>query len=321
MLSPVDNGRDHDIHPYYRRILDAYAESGRPYYHQVTPVEAREMLRASLAAAPPQVDLPEMESVRDDVVRGRSCNIPIRRYRPEGGCLGVCLYFHAGGWVIGDLDTADPLCRRLAAYAGCEVISVAYRLAPENPYPAALDDAYDVLEWASAESREPLVVSGESAGGNLAAACAIRARAEKGPSIAGQLLIYPVIDHDFETASYRDVGACNYLLSGADMRWFWDQYCPPSVDRMDPLVSPLRVENTAGLPPALIYVAELDPLRDEGLAYADRLAEGGVDVVTRCDKAMLHGYLSAAGSIEVAAEAVAQAGEWIRARIETALSG
>ena len=313
------SGERHDIHPYYRTILDAYAASGRPFYHQVTPAEAREMLRSSLVAAAPQTDLPPMASVTDETVAGRACPIAIRRYKAEGNTRGACLYFHAGGWVIGDLDTADPLCRRLAALAGCEIVSVDYRLAPEHPFPAALDDACDVLDWAAAEFSGPMVVAGESAGGNLAASCAIRARDGQGPAIAGQFLAYPITDHDFGTGSYREVGACNYLLSEADMRWFWDHYCPPSVDRMDPLVSPLRVENTAALPPALVYVTELDPLRDEGLSYAEHLAAGGVEVTVRRDGGMLHGYLSAAGAIEVAAEAVTQAGTWIRSRMDDAM--
>lgn len=270
------------------------------------------MLRASLAAAPPPTDLPELISVTDERLPCGAGDIPIRRYMPKGEVRGICVYFHAGGWVIGDLDTADALCRRLAAGAACELISVDYRLAPEHPYPAAVDDAFSVLNWASTLNREPIVVAGESSGGNLAAACTIRARREKSPPIAGQFLVYPVMDHDFTTPSYRELGHRNYLLSEADMRWFWDQYCPPSISRDNPLISPLRVDSAAGLPPALIYVAELDPLRDEGLAYAARLAADGVEVHSRCDEGMLHGYLSVAGSIPVANQAVRQAGEWIK---------
>jgi len=300
------------VHPYYRAILDAYAESGRPYYHQVTPERAREMLLTSQAAAPPQTDLPEMVLVRDEVLAGKDGDIPIRRYVPTGDLEGLCLYFHAGGWVIGDLDTADPLCRRLAHIAGCELVSVDYRLAPEHPYPAALDDAFAALQWAVSLQKGAIVLAGESAGANLAAACTIRARHNAPLQIAGQVLIYPVLDHDFTTGSYRELGGCNYLLSEADMRWFWDSYCPPGVNRDDPLVSPLRVASAVDLPSALICVAELDPLRDEGLAYAALLAADGVDVQSRCDEGMLHGYLSAAGSIPAAADAVKQAGEWMR---------
>ncbi|TGD71290.1 alpha/beta hydrolase [Mangrovimicrobium sediminis] len=300
------------VHPYYRAILDAYAEAGRPYFWQVDPVTAREMLRSSLAAAPPQSGLPELEKVWEEQVCGADADadVPVRRYRPQGDPLGVVLYCHSGGWVIGDLDTGDALCRRLAAGAGCEVVSVDYRLAPEHPCPAAQDDLWAVLQWARAELPGPILLAGESAGANLAAACAIRAR-DAGIALAGQYLAYPVTDHDFTTGSYRDVGGENYLLSEADMRWFWGHYCPDIAQRDQPLVSPLRVPDAAGLPPALVHVAQLDPLRDEGLAYAQRLAAAGVPVRTRCDSGMLHGYLAAAAAVPAAAQAVEEAAQWI----------
>jgi acetyl esterase len=244
--------------------------------------------------------------------------VKVRRYRPTGDVFGACVFMHAGGWVIGDVELSDALARRLCAGAACEVISVDYRLAPENPYPAALDDACAVVLWWASRNAAPLIVAGESAGGNLAAACAIRIHSMLGTRLAGQFLAYPVTDHTLNTNSYREVGDRNYLLSTADMRWFWDHYCPPGVDRNQALVSPLRIANPTGLPPALIYVAELDPLRDEGLAYATRLAAAGVSVRTRRDPGMLHGYLSAAGAVPLAAVAVAQAAEWIQQRIHDA---
>jgi acetyl esterase len=305
-------------HPYYQAILAAYAASGRPFYHRVIPSEAREMLRSALAAAPPQRDLPELAWIKNEVIPGPGGPLPIRRYGPHGEVAGTCIYFHAGGWVIGDMEMCDPLCRRLAAGAGCEVISVEYRLAPEHPYPAPLDDAFAALTWAASRARSPLVVAGESAGGNLAAACAIRARAAGEPKLAGQFLAYPVTDHDFTTDSYRAIGPRNWLLSTADMKWFWNHYCAPGVDRNDPLISPLRVMDPARLPPTLLYVAEFDPLRDDGLAYASRLAAAGVAVKTRSDAGMLHGYLSAAGAIPLVAEAVHEAAGWIKQRIREA---
>jgi acetyl esterase len=314
----VEQTTTNTVHPYYRAILDAYAAAKRPFFHQVTPLEARELLRSSLAAAPPQPDLPELAAVSDDGVAGPAGAVRVRRYRPKGKLAGTCVYMHAGGWVIGDLETGDALCRRLAAGAGCEVVSVEYRLAPENPYPAPVDDAFAVLSWAASRKVGPVVVVGESAGGNLAAACAIRARAVGGPVLAGQFLAYPVTDHDLTTRSYLEVGDRNWLLSTADMRWFWDCYCPPRVDRNDPLVSPLRLEDPTGLAPALIYVAEFDPLREEGLAYAARLAAARVPVRTRRDAGMLHGYLSSAGAVPLAAEAVRDAADWIKHRIHEA---
>lgn len=306
------------MHPYYQAILDAYAASGRPYFHQVTPQEAREMMRSSLATAPPPKVLPPLADVYDAVVDGPHGPIGVRHYIPNGISKGSVVFFHAGGWVIGDIALSDMLCRRLASAAGCEFISVDYRLAPEHSFPAPLDDAYAVLCWAAEHRPGPLLVAGESAGGNLAAACAIKARDEQGPQLVGQFLAYPVTDHDFDTASYQELGAHNWLLSTADMRWFFDQYCPADVDRANPLISPLRVQDASGLPPTLLFVGDYDPLRDEGLAYAAKLAGAGVSVAQRHDAQMLHGYLSASGAIDVAAEAVAQAAEWISAQLQVA---
>ncbi|HEX7876787.1 MAG TPA: alpha/beta hydrolase [Sphingobium sp.] len=306
------------MHPYYQAIIDAYATAGRPYFHQVTPVEARAMLKTALAAAPPPVGLPELAEVVDEQIEGPHGPIPIRRYAPQGERLGVCVYFHSGGWVIGDLDQADPTCRRLAGATQCEIVSVDYRLAPEHPYPQPLDDAYAALLWTAANRPGPLALIGESAGGNLAAACAIRARDEGGPKIVAQLLAYPVTDHRCNTASYREIGDKNWLLSTADMIWFWNHYCPPHVDRSHPLVSPLQVADVTGLPPTMICVAELDPLREEGAAYGERLAAGGISVTLRRDPGVLHGYWGGAGVVDVSTEALAQASAWIGNELRTA---
>lgn len=304
-------------HPYYQAIIDLYAASGRPSMHQVTPAEARAMLRASVAAAPKPTDLPELAEVIDAAIAGPHGDIPIRRYRPQGEVLGTCAYLHAGGWMIGDIDFADATCRRLAGATQAEIVSIEYCKAPEHPYPQPLDDAWAAIEWIAANRSGPLLLIGESAGGNLAAACAIRARDAGGPAIVGQFLAYPVTDHDFETESYREIGGRNWLLSTADMRWYWDNYCPPATDRRQAEISPLRVADAAGLPPALIVVGELDPLRSEALAYADKLAAAGVAVRTRRDPDMLHGYLGAAAAIPLAAAAMAEAAGWIRGRLAT----
>lgn len=311
-----DQARAPTVHPYYQAILERYAAAQRPYFHQVSAQEAREMLRAGSAGAPPPRDLPALDSVIDETVPGPHGDIPVRNYRPQGRTAGVCVYLHAGGWIMGDLDFSDATCRRLAAAAGCEVVSVDYRLAPEHPFPAALDDAFAVLRWAEARDAGPLLLVGESAGGNIAAACTIRVRDEGGPRIAGQFLAYPVTDHALDTVSHQEVGGRNWLLSTADMKCFWDHYCPPGLNRDDPLVAPLRLADAAGLPPALVFVAELDPLRDEGLAYARRLAAAGVPVRTRTDPGMLHGYLGAAADVAVAGEALAEAGAWMKSLIE-----
>ncbi|WP_317930821.1 alpha/beta hydrolase [Halioxenophilus sp. WMMB6] len=308
----------HDMHPYYRAILEAYAELDRPYYHQVSPDAAREMLKSSLAAAPPAKDLPLLEEVSDISFKSGQRSVAARSYRPSTEIMGICVYLHAGGWVIGDLDTGDATCRRLAAGTQCEVINVDYCLAPENPFPSSLEDVITVLQ-SVAERGLPVVVVGESAGGNLAAAAAIQLRDSGKSFLAGQLLAYPVTDCDFTTESYRELGGCNYLLSEADMRWFWNHYCPSDVDRKSPLVSPLQLDDLVGLPSALIIVAGLDPLRDEGLAYAQKLAAAGVPVQTRCDPGVLHGYLSMVANIPSADEALNQACEWVCQRVESAV--
>jgi len=307
-----------ELHPLYKAMVDAYAEAGRPFFHQVSPEQGRAMMRETIAAVPKPSDLPELEKVENFAIDGQHGPIPVRSYQPKGEAAGTCVYFHAGGWVLGDLDLSDNTCRRLAGRAGCRVISVEYRKAPEHPYPAPLDDCWAALIWAAEEFAGPLVVMGESAGGNLAAACAIKARDEAFPALAGQMLVYPVTDHDFETGSYREVGGKNWLLSTADMEFYWDQYCPAGVDRDQPSVSPMRIANAEGLAPALVIVAGLDPLRDEGLAYAAKIACDGVQVSTRCDPGMAHGYLSAAGAIPEAKEALDDAVHWMRRRFEAA---
>lgn len=306
------------MHPYYKAIIDANEAAGRPYFHQLSAVEARDLLNAGLAAAPPPKNMPVLAEVTDETIDGPHGAIPIRRYIPENAGPGVIVYYHSGGWVIGSLDQADTTCRRLAAAAGCELVSVDYRLAPEHPYPQPFDDAYAALLWAAANRPGPILIAGESAGGNLAAACAIRARDEGGPAIVGQFLGYPVTDCRFDTPSYRDVGDKNWLLSTNDMKWFWDHYCPAGVDRSHPWLSPLRVTDAAGLPPAMICVAELDPLRDEGLAYAEKLAAAGVSVTVRRDADVTHGYFAAAEVVPVSTEALAHAGQWIGNELRTA---
>jgi acetyl esterase len=304
-------------HPYYQAIIDLYRESNRPFYHQISVEAGRAMLQAATAAAPAPSDLPELTKVWNHEIAGPHGAIPLRVYEPKAAQGGTVVYFHSGGWVIGDINTADATCRRLAGAARCRVVSVNYRLAPEHPFPQPLDDAFASLEWAANEWPERLVVAGESSGGNLAAACAIRSREAGGPALVGQWLAYPVVDHDFSTGSYQDIGPRNWLLSTADMQWFWNHYCPAGIDRTNPEVSPLRVGTVQGLPPAMVVLGELDPLRDEGLAYVARLASAGVSVASRCDAGMVHGYIGGAGAIPAAAEALRTSGDWIRARLDS----
>jgi len=229
-----------------------------------------------------------------------SAQIPARVYIPrEGEDLPVLVFFHGGGWVLGDLDSVDSLCRSLANAADCVVVSVEYRLAPEHKFPAAVEDAYSATKWtansATSFSGDPrrIAVGGDSAGGNLAAAVSLMARDKHGPPIVFQLLIYPATNHAFDTTSYSD-NAEGYWLSKDDMRWFWNHYLRDELDGRNPYASPSRAADLSSLPPAFVITAEFDPLKDEGEAYAARLRECGVLVkITRYD-GMIHDFVNIA---------------------------
>ncbi len=219
------------------------------------------------------------------------------------------LYFHGGGWVLGGLNTHHGVCATLAQQAGCVVCSVDYRMAPEHRFPAAVDDAWAVTTWAAEHADElggrpgALAVGGDSAGGNLAAVCALKAR-DTGLPLALQLLVYPVMDADLETSTYREF-AEGYFLTAYAMRWFWDHYLPEG-DRFQPDASPLRADDVSGTAPALVITAEFDPLRDEGEAYARRLEEAGVPVTLSRYDGMIHGFYRMPAVIDRANDALAE---------------
>lgn len=210
----------------------------------------------------------------------------------------LTVYFHGGGWVIGTIDTHDGTCRALANASKAAVLSVAYRLAPEHPYPVPLQDCYDATLWAAANAASlgvngrKLAVAGDSAGGNLAAAVALMARDRGGPTLAHQLLIYPVTDADFERPSYGTNGGGEYYLSTEGMKWFWKHYVGGVDPRAEPLAAVLQQTNLAELPSATVITAEYDPLRDEGDAYAAKLSKAGVAVDAACAPGMIHGFFS-----------------------------
>ena len=273
-------------------FLASMAESGLPPLHELTPRAARE---AGARMAELYGRGPEMARVQD-VELGRL-------FVPNGRARGVIVYYHGGGWVLGSPDQFDALARRLAAGTGCAVVLVDYRLAPEHRYPAAVDDAWTALEWTAANLEQiagrpvPLIVAGDSAGGCLAAVVAQRAR-EAGPEIALQVLVYPVTDCDLDRDSYLEPE--NQLIVGRDtMAWFWDLYAPDPAVRSRPDASPLRATDLAGLPPAVVLTAQYDPLRDEGEAYAERLAAGGrprrAPALRRPDAQLLHARRPPAG--------------------------
>jgi acetyl esterase len=279
------------LDPELTPILELFEVMGVPDPRTVTP----QQLRESLVMPPPENPTP-VGGIENLSIEGPGGAVPIRIYRPGNTSAGpVLMYFHGGGWVIGDLETHDETCRRLCAGSGAVVVSVDYRLAPEQPFPAGLEDCYAATAWAGVHAAElggdpaRLVVAGDSAGGNLAAAVCLLARERGGPAIAHQVLIYPVADNDFSTASYID-NADGYFLTRDMMMWFWEQYLADPGDAANPLAAPMNAD-LAGLPSATVITAGYDPLRDEGIALAGRLAGAGVDVEQREFEGMIHGFI------------------------------
>ncbi|MEV4470843.1 alpha/beta hydrolase [Nonomuraea sp. NPDC049504] len=257
------------------RFLAQLAEAGGKPIHEMSVAEARAVSAGLAALCGEGPDMAEVKDVTIPAEDGGS--FPARVLVPGEEPRGVIVYYHGGGWVIGSIDETDTVGRELAARTGCTVVLPGYRLAPEHRYPAAARDAYAALLWtASALPGLPIVVAGDSAGGNLAAVVAQRVRDEGGPEIALQVLVYPVTDCLLDTDSYLDP-ANQLLLDRDSMIWFWDHYAPDHVRRAAPDASPLRAD-LSGLPPAVVLTAEHDVLRDEGEAYAERLAQAGVPV-------------------------------------------
>lgn len=295
------------VHPEAQQLLDALAAEGVPPFEEMTVPQARE---ATAAFEGLQGEPEDVASVQNRTVPGPEGEIPVRIYTPAGeGPLPVVVFYHGGGWVIGNLETVDRPCRSLANAAGAVVVSVDYRLAPEHRYPAAFDDSYAATVWVAEHAAElggdpnRLVVAGDSAGGNLAAAVALAARDRGGPAIAAQLLAYPVTNFDFSTPSYED-NKTGYLLTRGAMQWFWAHYLGAMDLGQDPLICPARADNLAGLPPAFVATCEYDPLRDEGEAYAQRLKDAGVDVVAKRYDGMMHGFLWTLGATPSGAQLV-----------------
>ena len=273
-----------------RAFLATLAASGLPPLHELSPGEAR-VAGARLAEAYGRGPEPARS---EDIAIGRG--LRVRLLVPDERPRGVIVYYHGGGWVTGGLDEFDTLARRLAHRTGCAVVLVDYRLAPEHRHPAAADDAWTALRW-TADNLEaiagwsvPLIVAGDSAGGGLAAVVAQRAR-DAGPTIALQVLVYPVTDCDLDRDSYLD--PANQLLLDRDaMAWFWDHYVPDPAARPRPDASPLRAARLDGVAPAAVLTAEYDVLRDEGEAYAQRLADHGVPVEHERCAGQMHGFFT-----------------------------
>ncbi len=287
------------LHPDAKRLLEIIREAGRPPFESLTPAEAREAYAASRAML--QLPPDDVAEVRDLAVPGPGGTLPLRLYRgagtPDTGALPGLLYLHGGGWVLGNLDSHDGVCRRLANLAACRVIAVDYRLAPEHPFPAAVEDASAALAWAAANAAalgiDPacIAVGGDSAGGNLAAVLALMGRDGSAPASNFQLLLYPAVDFTMTSASYAQMTE-GLPLTAATMRYFADHYVPDAEQRLDWRASPLRAGSLAGTPPALVLTVGHDPLADEGRAYADRLAAEGVRVAALHLADQVHGILT-----------------------------
>jgi acetyl esterase len=309
------------LHPQVDAIRREWLAAGVGPVHELSVAEAR---AAVLADLEPTEREPVAEVI-DTMVPGPAGELSARFYLPQAARpLPALVYFFGGGWVLGSLETVDAVCRRLANAASCAVVSVAYRRAPENPFPAGLEDCYAATRWVAEHGAERgleadrIAVGGASAGGNLAAAVALLALERGGPRLAFQLLVYPPLDHRAVIPSMRE-RQDRPFFSPEDAAWCWSHYLAEPADGESPLASPLRASDLRGLPPALVITAELDPLRDEGELYAARLREANVPTeVVRFDGVM-HGFFSLPERLDAAAEAQALAASALKRAFEPTL--
>ena len=303
------------VQPDVAMVLKMMAAMNLPTFESMPADQARAFLALLSAARPPG---PAVGEVVDGVLPGAVGPLNYRLYRPaSAGPHPVVVYFHGGGWVLGSHDSDDPLCRDLCVRADALIVSVDYRHAPEARFPAAADDGLAAVRWVAEHAAElggrpgPIAVAGWSAGANVAAVTCQAARDAGGPAIAGQLLLTPVTDSDMSTPSYVE-NAEGYVLTSALMTWFWDHYADP-VDRGHPKASPLRAQSLAQLPPAFVMTSQFDPLRDEGIAYAQAMAAAGVPVQWRTARGQTHTSLTMVD--------VVVSGEGARAEMADALRG
>lgn len=307
------------LDPQAQNVLDMVAALNLPANYTGSPEEAR-----ANAKLRPRAQGPEVAKVEDRTIPGPGPDIPVRIYTPVGpGPFPILAWFHGGGWVVGDLDSADATARYLTVGAHCVTLSVDYRLAPETKFPGASDDCYAATLWAAQHAPElngeaaRLAVGGDSAGGNLAAAVALMARDRQSLALAFQLLIYPVTDRNFATASYTD-NAEGYLLSKASMAWYWDHYLSDPSEASNPYAAPLQATDLSGLPPALVVTAEYDPLCDEGEAYGARLKAAGIPTVCTRYDGMIHGFFGMASALDKGQQAIDEAAAALRQAFGTA---
>lgn len=303
------------LEPQAQAFLEQLAAAGAPPLHELSVAEARQVIVELLRT---QGDPEPVGAVAERMIPGAGGEMPTRIYIPYGtGPFPVLVYFHGGGWVIGNLEAYDATCRALTNAAGCLVVAMEYRLAPEHKFPAAPEDCYAATCWVAANAAaiggDPrrIAVGGDSAGGNLATVVAQRARDHGGPALVYQLLVYPVTNYGYDTASYRE-NADGYLLTRDAMVWFWNHYLRSAADGDNPLASPLRANDLRGLPPAMVLTAEFDPLRDEGETYAMRLQEAGVPVTLKRYAGTIHGFFSLGAVLDQGKQAIADAAAALR---------
>lgn len=306
------------IDPQIQTVLDQMSSLGFPGLSALPVEQARQALAMMGAQRAEGVD--EVASLRDIEIPGPAGAVPARVYVPDAGPspLPVVVYFHGGGWVLGGIESHDGTCRSLANASGAVVVSVDYRLAPEHPFPAAVEDCWAATVWVAEHAVElgadgsRLAVAGDSAGGNLAAVVALLARDAGAPAVRGQLLVYPVTDASMSHPSIEENGE-GYFLTKADMDWFYGHYAPdrPADWRLSPLLA-----DCSGAPPALVLTAEFDPLRDEGEAYAQRLGDAGVPVEVSRKNGLIHGFFGMTAAVDEARrsmdEAAAALRRWLR---------
>lgn len=307
------------LDPDMKTLLDQMAAAKLQSFHQMTPEAAREQMKRRVSAGDPV----PIGRVEDRMIPGPNGEIPIRIYTPDGnGPFGALVYFHGGGWVVGNIEMTDQPCRMITKAAGCVTVSVDYRLAPEHKFPAGPEDCYAATKWVSNNAAalgcdaSRIAVGGTSAGANLAAAAALMARDRRAPKIAYQLLVYPATRRELDTPSHKQFATDGYyILSRADMEWFWRHYLASDADAANPYACPARAKSLAGLPPALVITAEFDPLRDEGEAYAARLREEGVATVLKRYDGVTHGFFGMPSVVEKSRVAIAEASAALRAAI------
>ena len=301
------------LDPQVMQVMEQVAALGFPAAHTISPAEAR-----ANAKKRPRAPGPEVAKVENRTIPGPDGDVAVRIYTPEGdGPFPILAWYHGGGWVVGDLDSADGTARSLCVGGRCVVVSVDYRLAPETKFPGPAEDCWAATTWAvnnaSSINGDPtrLAVGGDSSGGNLAAAMSLMVADRGGPKIALQLLVYPVTDVNCNTVSYGE-NAEGYALTKTAMQWYWDQYLSGKEDAANPYAAPILAKSLAGQPPALVITAEFDPLRDEGEAYAKRLQEAGVDATATRYDGMIHGFFGMGAVVDKGQQAVDEASAALR---------